>query len=156
MFLVHPTRLSKIFADSRTHPCGNARHRQASKLVDHARAKSRMRSPKMKALLKKNLPGRPYSAPAVARLEFCYHSLQEDQNLYITSRGVQARLVPQARALDPQNRRLPKSIRTITATQARSASILVRFLTDHRSFVSCACTHLLETRALRCLMARLQ
>jgi hypothetical protein len=88
MFLVHPTRLSKIFADSRTHPCGNARHRQASKLVGHARAKSRMRSPKM-ITFEKELPGRPYSAPAVARAEFCYHSLQEGLNLfYHTARRV--------------------------------------------------------------------
>jgi hypothetical protein len=89
MFLVHPTRLSKIFADSRTHPCGNARHRQASKLVGHARAKVRMRSPKMRAF-EKELPGRPYSAPAVARPEFCYHSLQENQNLYTTPPDAQA------------------------------------------------------------------
>jgi hypothetical protein len=86
MFLVHPTRLSKIFAASRTHPCGNARQRQASKLVSHARAKARMHSPKLKSF-EKNLPGRPYSAPAVARLEFCYHSLQEDQYLCITLRA---------------------------------------------------------------------
>jgi hypothetical protein len=86
MFLVHPTRLSKIFAASRTHPCGNARQRQASKLIGHARPKLRMRSPKMKTF-EKELPGRPYSAPAVARLEFCYHSLQEDLNLYTTLRG---------------------------------------------------------------------
>jgi hypothetical protein len=46
MFLVHPTRLSKIFAASRTHPYGNARQRQASKLAGHASAKTRMRSPK--------------------------------------------------------------------------------------------------------------
>jgi hypothetical protein len=81
MFLVHPTRLSKIFAESRTHPRGNARHRQASKLIGHTHAKSRTRSPKLKSF-EKNLPGRPYSAPAVARPEFCYHSLQEDRNLY--------------------------------------------------------------------------
>jgi hypothetical protein len=48
-----------------------------------------MRSPKMKAF-EKELPGRPYSAPAVARLEFCYHSLHEDQCLYTTSPGAQA------------------------------------------------------------------
>src|ERR1039458_2043839 len=89
MFLVHPTRLSKIFAEGRTHPCGNARHRQASKLAGRTHAKSRMRSPKMK-LLKKNLPGRPYSAPAVARPEFCYHSLHEDHSLYTTLPGAQA------------------------------------------------------------------
>jgi hypothetical protein len=89
MFLVHPTRLSKIFAAGRTHPCGNARQRQASKLAGPARAKSRMRSPKMRTF-EKELPGRPYSAPAVARPEFCYHSLQEDLKLYTTSRGAYA------------------------------------------------------------------
>src|ERR1700733_2058895 len=68
MFLVHPTRLSKIFADDQTHPCGNARHKQASKLVGYG-AKSRMRSPKMRTF-EKELPGRPYSAPAVARQSF--------------------------------------------------------------------------------------
>jgi hypothetical protein len=47
-------------------------------------------------LLKKNLPGRPYSAPAVARLEFCYHSLQEDQLLYTT--------LPDAQTTSPANR----------------------------------------------------
>ena len=52
MFLVHPTRLSKIFAEGRTHPCGNARHRQASKLAGRTHAKSRMRSPKMKTFEK--------------------------------------------------------------------------------------------------------
>src|SRR5580658_1443878 len=52
MFLVHPTRLSKIFADSRTHPCGNARHRQASKLIGYARAKTRTRKPKNENFLK--------------------------------------------------------------------------------------------------------
>ena len=34
----------------------------------------------------KNQTGRPYSAPAVARPEFCYHSLQEDQILCTTLR----------------------------------------------------------------------
>ena len=83
MFLVHPTRLSKIFADSRTHPYGNARHRQASKLARlHSRKKRAGQSQKLE-LLEKNLPGRPYSAPAVARAEFCYHSLNEDlKDLY--------------------------------------------------------------------------
>src|ERR1039457_2419174 len=79
MFLVHPTRLSKIFADSRTHPCGNARHRQASKLARPRPHQYRAgQSQKFGELLEKNLPGRPYSAPAVARAEFCYHSLNED------------------------------------------------------------------------------
>src|ERR1022692_1620186 len=59
MFLVHPTRLSKIFAEGRTHPCGNARHRQASKLAGRTHAKSRMRSPKMKTFEKEpNQEGR--------------------------------------------------------------------------------------------------
>jgi hypothetical protein len=49
---VHPTRLSKIFAAGRTHPYGNARQRQASKLAGHARRKKRMRSPKMKTFEK--------------------------------------------------------------------------------------------------------
>jgi hypothetical protein len=48
-----------------------------------------MRSPKMRAF-EKELPGRPYSAPAVARPEFCYHSLQENQNLYTTPPDAQA------------------------------------------------------------------
>src|SRR5579871_1479371 len=37
----------------------------------HAQAKN-------EELVEKNLPGRPYSAPAEARSEFCYHSLNED------------------------------------------------------------------------------
>lgn len=40
--------------------------------------------------MKKNLPGRPYSAPAVARPEFCYHSLHEDHSLYTTLPDAQA------------------------------------------------------------------
>jgi hypothetical protein len=42
----------------------------------------------------KELPGRPYSAPAVARPEFCYHSLQEDPILYTTPGSAQA--IPRA------------------------------------------------------------
>jgi hypothetical protein len=78
MFLVHPTRLSKIFAASRTHPCGNARQRQASKLISATRAQNCAGAAQKMKTFEKELPGRPYSAPAVARLEFCYHSLQED------------------------------------------------------------------------------
>jgi hypothetical protein len=58
MFLVHPTRLSKIFAASRTHPCGNARQRQASKLIATLAAKLAMRSPKMKTFEKELQEGR--------------------------------------------------------------------------------------------------
>jgi hypothetical protein len=53
MFLVHPTRLSKIFADSRTHPCGNARHRQASKLVRLRPRKIAHAQPKNESFIKK-------------------------------------------------------------------------------------------------------
>src|ERR1017187_4140836 len=83
MFLVHPTRLSKIFAEGRTHPCGNARHRQASKLAGRTHAKSRMRSPKMKTFEKEPTRKAVFRSgggpPGVL-----FHSLHEDHSLYTT------------------------------------------------------------------------
>jgi len=125
MFLVHPTRLSKIFADGRTHPCGNARQRQASKLAGHARAKTRMRSPKMKTF-EKNLPGRPYSAPAEARAEFCYHSLNEDHSLYTTPPGAQA----SPHAGHTQTLEIGDSPRISESLQARKPGLATIFVPD--------------------------
>jgi hypothetical protein len=47
------------------------------------RAKIAHAQPKNIKAFEKELPGRPYSAPAVARPEFCYHSLHEDPKLLV-------------------------------------------------------------------------
>src|ERR1017187_8286786 len=105
MFLVHPTRLSKIFAEGRTHPCGNARHRQAPKLAGRTHAKSRMRSPKMKTFEKeptRKAVFRSGGGPPGVLLPFLTRG---SYPLYHTARRASK---PTRRAhSDPRNRRLP-------------------------------------------------
>ena len=78
---MHPTRLSKIFAASRTHPSGNARGGRPRNL-DALRRKIAQRKAKFENFLKRTYQEGRIPLPAVARQEFCYHSLCEDLNLY--------------------------------------------------------------------------
>ena len=80
--LLHPTRLSKICAATSRH-IEYRKPLQASKLVQ-PRVNTLHPALRLKKLekLKKNQPGRPYSAPRGGPREFCYHSLQRISTLY--------------------------------------------------------------------------
>ena len=124
MFLVHTTRLSKIFAAGRTHPFGNARQRQASKLVSATNAQNcACAAQKMKTFEKeptRKAVFRSGGGPPGVLLPF----LTRGSNpLYHTAgRASNPARHPQ---LDPQIRRLPQNIRTVTDTQALFATIFV-------------------------------
>jgi hypothetical protein len=124
------TASNQIVNDLRQ-PAGHRNTRQGCRPRNLPRprtAKTEVRTPEEIQEFKKSQTGRPYSAPADCRPEFCYHSLQKDRSTNITRTLCLQIVAPSVRDFsDPQFRRLVQNTRSGCRTQVpASEKITVR------------------------------
>src|ERR1700722_1109163 len=129
MFLVHPTRLSKIYAARVTHPCEYDRDDRPRSLSGHSCALFAHEQPIKMRTFEKNLPGRPYSAPCGGPQRVLLPFLRRGScspKSFVTHK--QRRRQARISSADPRNRRLTQNIRTITEAQGPNTSFFGAFL----------------------------